>query len=75
LGIVSISQQQARVITGSRMQQNDSMPSGIMNVGAANVTSTSSSNVAIANATPNQPRNVTTTHASTNIAWLSATIV
>ncbi len=57
------------------MQQNDSMPSGIMNVGAANVTSTSSSNVAIANATPNQPRNVTTTHASTNIAWLSATIV
>jgi hypothetical protein len=75
LGIVSINQQQARVITRSRMQQNDSMPSGVMNVGAANVTSTSSSILAIANAAPNQPRNVTTTHASTNITWLSATIV
>jgi hypothetical protein len=51
------------------------MPNGVMNVGAANVTSTSSSIVAIANATPNQPRNVTTTHASTNITWFSATIV
>jgi hypothetical protein len=74
LGITSISQQQARVIARSRMQQNDSMSSGVMNVEAANVTLTSSPIVAIANATPNQPRNVATTHASTNITWPSATI-
>ncbi len=56
------------------MQQNDSMPSGVMNVEATNVTLTSSPIVTIANVTPNQPRNVATTHASTNIAWPSATI-
>jgi len=56
------------------MQQNDSMPSGVMSVVAANVTPTSSPIVAIVNATPNQPRNVAMTHASTNVAWPSATI-
>jgi len=74
LGITSINQQQARVIARSGMQQNDSVPSGVMNVEATNVPLTSSLIVAIANATPNQPRNVATTHASTNIAWPSATI-
>jgi len=53
LGIASISQQQAKVITRSKMQQNDSMPNGIMSVIAANVTPTSSPIVVIANATPN----------------------
>jgi hypothetical protein len=75
LGITSISQQQARAITRSRMQQNDSMPSGVMSVVVANVTPTPSPIVPIANATPNQPRNVVMTHASTNVAWPSATIV
>jgi hypothetical protein len=74
LGIASISQQQARVIARSRMQQNNSMPSGVMSVAVANVTPTSSPIVAIANATANQPRNVATTHASTNVTWPSATI-
>jgi hypothetical protein len=75
LGITSINQQQARAITRSRMQQNDSMPSGVMSVVVANVTPTSSPIVAIANATPNQPRNVAMTHASTNVAWPSVIIV
>jgi len=39
LGIVSTSQQQAKVITRSRMQQNGSMPSGTMSVVVANVAS------------------------------------
>jgi hypothetical protein len=56
------------------MQQNDSMPSGVMSVAVANVTPTSSPIVAIANATTNKPRNVTSTHASTNVTWPSATI-
>ncbi len=46
-----------------------------MNVAGTNVTPTSSPIVAIANATPNQPRNVATTHASTNVAWPNAIIV
>ncbi len=45
-----------------------------MSVVTANVASITSPTVAIANATPNQSRNVTTTHASTSITWLSATI-
>ncbi len=56
------------------MQQNDSMPNGVMSVVVANVTPTSSPIVALANATANQPRNVTTTHAFTNVTWPSATI-
>ncbi len=51
------------------------MPSGVMSVVVANVTPTPSPIVPIANATPNQPRNVAMTHASTNVAWPSATIV
>ncbi len=74
MGIASISQQQAKVITRSKMQQNDSMPNGIMSVIATNVTPTSSPIVPIANATPNQPRNVAMTHASMNVTWPSATI-
>jgi len=39
LGIINTSQQQAKVITRSRMQQNGSMPSGTMSVTVANVAS------------------------------------
>jgi hypothetical protein len=46
-----------------------------MSVALTNVTRTSSPIVAIANATPNQPRNVTMSHASTNVAWPTTTIV
>ncbi len=45
-----------------------------MSVAITNVTLTSSPIVAITNATPNQRRNVTTTHASTNVAWPNAII-
>jgi hypothetical protein len=58
LGIASISQQQARVLS----------------VATTNVTPTSSPIVAITNVTLNQPRNVAMTHASTNAAWPNATI-
>ncbi len=51
LGIASINQQQAKVTTRSRMQQNDSMPSGTMNVTIANVAPNALASIAIANAT------------------------
>jgi len=45
-----------------------------MSVVVANVALIASLIIPIANATPNQPRIVATTHASTNVAWPSATI-
>jgi outer membrane lipopolysaccharide assembly protein LptE/RlpB len=39
LGVASINQQQAKVTTRSRMQQNDLVPSGTMSVAVANVAS------------------------------------
>jgi hypothetical protein len=56
------------------MQQNDSAPSGAMNVAIANVALTTSLTIIITNATLNQPGNVATTHASMNVTWPSATI-
>lgn len=75
LGIASTNQQQAKVTTRSRMQQNDLVPNGTMNVVVANVAPNALTIVAIANATPNQPRNVAMTHASTNATWPSAIVV
>jgi hypothetical protein len=56
------------------MQQNDSTKNGSMSVVVVNVALIASPIIPIANATPNQPRIVATTHASTNVAWPSATI-
>jgi hypothetical protein len=74
LGIANINRQQAKVTTRSRMQQNDSMPNGIMSVAIANVASNALATITIANATPNQLGNIVMTNASTNVTWPSATI-
>jgi len=74
LGIANISQQHAKVIIRSRMQQNDSAPSGTMSVVVANVAPNALTIVTITNATLNQLGNVAMTHACMSVTWPSATI-